>query len=71
MSRLSHRFAKALSEGRKLRWRPQSREQILARLLIKRAEAKQAGLDKLETSLRQQIRWSLPMQRVEKEPGES
>jgi hypothetical protein len=42
MSRLSQRFAKALSDGRKLRWRPESREQILARLLVKRAEAKQA-----------------------------
>jgi hypothetical protein len=65
MSRLSQRFAKALSDGRKLRWRPESREQILARLLVKRAEAKQAGLDKLETSLRQQIRWSLPMHRLD------
>jgi uncharacterized protein (DUF2252 family) len=69
MTSLSSRFAKALSEGRKLRWRPETREQILARLLVKRAEAQQAGLDKLETSLRQQIRWSLPMHRVE-EPGQ-
>ena len=70
MSRLSHRFSKALSEGRSLRWRPRNREQILARLLVKRAEAQQAGLDDLETSLRQQIRWSLPMHRVDEESGE-
>jgi len=70
MSRLSNRFAKALSEGRTLRWRPENREQILARLLVKRAEAKQAGLNELESSLRQQIRWSLPMHRLEDEPGE-
>lgn len=70
MSRLSSRFAKALAEGRTLRFRPQSREQILARLLVKRAEAQQAGLDTLESSLRQQIRWSLPMHRFDDEPGE-
>jgi hypothetical protein len=69
MSRLSHRLTKALSDGRKLRWRPQSREQILARLLVKRAEARQAGLDRLEHSLRQQIRWSLPMRKLDEERG--
>jgi hypothetical protein len=34
---------------------------VLARLLVKRADAQQAGLDDLEASLRQQIMWSLPM----------
>jgi hypothetical protein len=61
MSSLSVRLAKALSDSRKLRWRPVNREQVLARLLVKRAEARQAGLDDLEERLRQQIRWSLPM----------
>ena len=61
MSSLSFRLAKALSDSRKLRWRPVNREQVLARLLVKRAEARQAGLDDLEQRLRQQIRWSLPM----------
>jgi hypothetical protein len=69
MPRLSYRLTKALSDGRKLRWRPQTREQILARLLVKRAEARQAGLDILERSLRQQIRWSLPMRKVDDERG--
>jgi hypothetical protein len=63
MSSLSFRLAKALSDSRKLRWRPVSREQVLARLLVKRAEARQAGLQDLEERLRQQIRWSLPMHR--------
>ena len=63
MSRLSHRLFKAVSEGRQFKWRPASREQILARLLVKRAEARQAGLDDLEAALRRQIAWSLPMRR--------
>lgn len=46
-----------------MRWRPVSREQILARLLVKRAEAQQAGLVALEASLRRQIAWSLPMRK--------
>jgi len=64
MPSLSFRLAKALSDNRKLRWRPVNREQVLARLLVKRAEARQAGLDELEQSLRQQIRWSLPVHRL-------
>lgn len=65
MSRLSLRLFEAVSGGRRLRWRPSSREQVLARLLVKRAEAQQAGLDELEASLREQIAWSLPMHRGE------
>jgi hypothetical protein len=38
---------------------------VLARLLVKRADAQQAGLDELEATLRQQILWSLPMRRGE------
>jgi len=65
MSNLSFRLHKAVSGGRKLQWRPESREQILARLLVKRADAQQAGLDELEATLRQQIRWALPVRRGE------
>ncbi len=64
MSSLS-RLTKALSASRKIRWRPHNREEVLARLLVKRAEAQQAGLDALEMQLRQQIRWSLPMHRID------
>ena len=67
MSSLSFRLAKAVSDNRRLRWRPVNREQVLARLLVKRAEARQAGLDALEESLRQQIRWSLPVHRPEED----
>ncbi|HEX8400986.1 MAG TPA: hypothetical protein VF628_04710 [Allosphingosinicella sp.] len=59
--RLSARLAKALTDSRSLRWKPETREQVLARLLVKRAEAQAAGLDGLEAHLRQQIRWALPM----------
>ena len=64
MSSLS-RLSRALQDGRKMRWRPASREEVLQRLLVKRAEAKQAGLHGLERSLRQQIAWSLPVRRGE------
>ena len=65
MSNLSFRLHKAVSGGRQIQWRPDSREQILARLLVKRADAQQAGLDELEATLRQQIRWALPVRRGE------
>ncbi len=67
MSSLSSRLAKALAGNRTLRWRPANREQVLARLLVKRAEAHQAGLDELEQKLRQQIRWALPVHRPEED----
>ena len=63
MPRLSHRLFQAVAGGRRLRWLPSNREQVLARLLVKRAEARQAGLESLEASLREQIAWSLPMRR--------
>ncbi len=58
------RLSRALAEGRRLRWRPESREEVLERLLVKRAEARQAGLDGLEKALREQISWSLPIRRT-------
>ncbi len=57
------RLSQAIQDGRRLIWRPANREEVLERLLVKRAEAKQAGLDDLERSLRQQIAWSLPVRR--------
>jgi hypothetical protein len=65
MSHLGRRLFKAMTVGRRSRWRPETREEVLARLLVKRAEAQQAGLDDLEASLRDQIAWSLPMRRGE------
>ena len=62
--RLAARLAKALTDSRSIRWKPETREQVLARLLVKRAEARAAGLNKLEANLRQQIRWALPMRRL-------
>jgi len=61
MSSLSYRLAKALSDGRAARGRPGSREEVLARLLMKRATAHRAGLHKLEAALRGQIAWALPV----------
>jgi hypothetical protein len=70
MSNLSFRLHKAVSSGRRLHWKPESREEVLARLLVKRADAQQAGLDELEATLRQQILWSLPMRRGEDDASE-
>jgi hypothetical protein len=61
MSRLSYRLSKAVAAGRADKGRPVSREQVLSRLLTKRAMAHQAGLSSLEASLRMQITWSLPV----------
>lgn len=63
MSRLSYRLAKALSNSRRTKWRPSTREEVLAKLLVKRAAAHRAGLKELEESLRQQIKWALPMRK--------
>ena len=63
--RLAARLAKALTDSRSLRWRPETREEVLARLLVKRAEAQAAGLNGLEVQLRQQIRWALPMHKLD------
>jgi hypothetical protein len=65
MSDLSFRLAKAAAAGRSRGGRPTSREQVLAKLLVKRAMAHQAGLDELEAKLRGQIAWALPVRRLE------
>jgi hypothetical protein len=68
MSRLSYKLSSALSKGRQSR--RLTREQILVDLLNKRAAARRAGLRDLERSLREQIRWALPLRReAEAEPA--
>jgi hypothetical protein len=61
MSKMSFKFAQALSAGRTRRTAPLTRESILAGLLQKRAAAARCGLADLEKQLRSQIRWSLPI----------
>ena len=65
---LSHRFSRALAQGRARSAEPPSRASLLATLLRKRATAHQLGAEELESLLRDQIRWSLPIIR---EPGNS
>ena len=71
MSRLSYRLAKAVSDGRASRGRPSSREEVLSRLLMKRAMAHQAGLRDLEAALRGQIAWALPVRNGEDSDAEA
>jgi len=61
MTMLSLRLSKALAKGRAAPARPQSREELLVTLLRKRAAAHNIGAEELETLLRDQIRWALPM----------
>jgi hypothetical protein len=65
MSLLSYRLARAVSDSRAARGRPSSREEILSRLLMKRAMAHRAGLRELEAPLRGQISWALPVRKGE------
>ena len=61
---LSVRFAQALAKGRR-RAPPATRPGLLEALLRKRAAAHVAGDEELEALLRDQIRWSLPIERGE------
>ncbi|WP_414900011.1 hypothetical protein ACMT1E_09995 [Sphingomonas flavalba] len=63
---LSFHLGKALADGRAGGWKPESREEVLLRLLRKRAAAHRAGLSDQEAALRDQIAWALPIQT----PGE-
>jgi hypothetical protein len=63
MTMLSHRFARALAQGRAKPAEPPSRASLLATLLRKRATAHNVGAEELESLLRDQIRWSLPIMR--------
>ena len=60
MSDLSFQLSRSLANGRRRRT-PRSREQILAALLRKRAEAHRHGQRKQEEKLREQISWALPI----------
>lgn len=61
MTMLSLRLSKALAKGRAAPAQPQSRSELLVTLLRKRAAAHNAGAEDLETMLRDQIRWALPI----------
>ena len=63
MKRLSFRLSQAVAGGRAARAAPESRGVVLERLLRKRAAAYQAGLEDQEQMLRDQILWSLPIER--------
>jgi hypothetical protein len=63
MTWLSYKLSAALAKGRQSR--RVTREQILVDLLNKRAAARRAGLRDLERSLREQIRWALPLRRAD------
>ena len=62
MSRISLNFARAIDRGRADRPLA-SRAGVLAALLRKRATAHEHGAEDLEAMLREQIRWSLPIER--------
>ncbi|QNA85919.1 hypothetical protein G4G27_19495 [Sphingomonas sp. So64.6b] len=65
---LSLRLSRALAQGRAARPEPPSRAALLAALLRKRAAAHNVGAQDLEALLRDQIRWSLPMEAGQIEP---
>ncbi len=62
---LSLKLTRALERGRAPR-PPATRASLLASLLRKRAAAQNSGAPELEAMLRDQIRWSLPMQADER-----
>ncbi|WEK44236.1 MAG: hypothetical protein P0Y64_05335 [Candidatus Sphingomonas colombiensis] len=64
MSKLSLTLARALEKGRAAQ-QPATRANLLSALLRKRATAHGHGAADLEAMLRDQIRWSLPIERGE------
>lgn len=62
MGRLSVILSRATERGRVDRT-PETRASVLAGLLRKRAAASVHGAEDTERMLREQIRWSLPIQR--------
>ena len=60
---LSLRLSRALAQGRATPPPPQTRADLLVTLLRKRAAAHNAGAADLESLLRDQIRWALPIER--------
>jgi hypothetical protein len=60
---LSLQLSRAMSRGRATPAPPQTRADLLVTLLRKRAAAHNAGAEDLESLLRDQIRWALPIVR--------
>jgi hypothetical protein len=58
-------LSRALSKGRAEPLPPPDRASLLVTLLRKRAAAHNVGADELESMLRDQIRWALPMAKPE------
>ena len=67
MTLLSLRFSRALARGRAQAPEPATRADLLRVLLRKRAAAHNVGDADLESLLRDQIRWALPIQREPEE----
>ena len=63
MAKRAKDLAGLVSGGRARRGVPASRSEVLAALLRKRAAAWQGGMEELEAKLRNQILWSLPVER--------
>ena len=62
MTMLSLRLSRAMTKGRRVH-EGDTRASLLLTLLRKRAAAHTHGADELEALLRDQIRWSLPIER--------
>jgi len=58
-----------VSSGRADKGVPKSRAEVLAALLRKRAAAWQSGFSDLEARLRNQISWSLPIEKPDEPDG--
>ena len=63
MSRRHSDLSGLISAGRAAKGVPKSRAEVLAALLRKRAVAWQNGMSDLEARLRNQISWSLPIEK--------
>ena len=63
MTLLSLKLSRAVQQGRRSDPLPLTRASLLANLLRKRATAHNVGAEELEAMLRDQIRWSLPIER--------
>ncbi len=62
---LSLRLSRAVAQGRAAPHTVESRATLLVTLLRKRAAAHNAGAQELESLLRDQIRWGLPVERIQ------
>ncbi|WP_129792626.1 hypothetical protein [Sphingosinicella sp. CPCC 101087] len=65
MAKSINDLSKLVSAGRARKGVPATRSEVLAALLRKRAAAWRSGLSDLEARLRNQILWSLPVERPE------